>query len=327
MEMENAHGRLEHPFSLTGKKVWVAGHTGLVGDALMQALARENCERLSIEKQHLDLRNQTATRNWMFENRPDVIILAAATVGGIGANAARPAEFIYDNLLIQGNIIHNAYEIGVQKLLFLGSSCIYPKEAHQPILEEALLTGPLETTNKPYALAKIAGIEMCQAYRKQYGCDFIAAMPCNLYGPGDRFDPENSHVIPALMMRMHEAKRMRAPEFTIWGTGKPLREFLYIHDLTEALILLLKHYSHQDIINIGANDEISIAQLAETLASVIGYEGKLIYDHSKPDGTLRKRMNSGKMQALGWSPSTALYDGLKKTYQWYCENYAAKQAA
>jgi len=275
----------------------------------------------------LDLRDQAAVREWIHENKPDVIVLAAAKVGGIKANSNYPGEFLYDNLMIQSNVIHAAYEAGVEKLLFLGSSCIYPREAVQPISEEALLTGPLEPTNESYAIAKIAGIKLCQSYRRQYGCDFIAAMPSNLYGPGDKFDLEDSHVIPALIRKAHEARMKGNKTLSVWGSGKPLREFLYIDDLAEALVFLLKNYSGKKPVNIGAGQEISIAALARKVADTTGFKGEIVFDPSKPDGTPRKLMDSSNISQAGWAPETDFESGLRKTYEWYLKTRGVSLAA
>jgi GDP-L-fucose synthase len=299
-------------------KIWVAGHNGLVGSALVRALetAKGNAEILTAAKSELDLRDQGAVRKWSLDNKPDLIFLAAAKVGGIGANASRPAEFLYDNLAIQTNVIDAAYRAGTGKLVFLGSSCIYPKQAAQPILPEYLLTGPLEPTNEAYAIAKIAGIKMCQAYRAQYGCDFISVMPCNLYGPGDRWDdPEGAHVIPALIRRFHEAKINNADEVVIWGSGKPLREFLYVDDLAAAILLCADSYEGDIPVNIGSGAEISIADLAQTIADVVGFEGQVVFDGSKPDGTPRKVLDSSQIRAMGWGPKVSLQGGLIRAYE------------
>lgn len=310
-------GWLETPFALTGKRIWVAGHRGLVGSALFERLEVENSTLLSVSRSTLDLRDQKKTRRWIEENKPDVIIVAAATVGGIGANAARPAEFIYDNLMIEANIIHAAYEAGVEKLLFLGSSCIYPRDAVQPIPETALLSGQLEPTNRAYAIAKIAGVELCASYRRQFRCDFISAMPCNLYGPGDRFDEIGSHVIPALMLKAHKAKQENAPTLEIWGSGTPLREFLYAADLADGLVFLLQNYSSETPVNIGSGNEISIKDLAVKIAAVTGYQGTLVFNTNKPDGTMRKLIDSARIRSAGWQPKTSLDEGLEKTYTWF----------
>ncbi len=305
------------PFALVGRRVFVAGHGGMVGSALVRRLAREGCESLTIGRREVDLRRQQPVEDWMKAQRPDVVIIAAATVGGIMANATRPAEFLYDNLAIAGNLIEAAYRNKVAKLLFLGSSCIYPKLAPQPMAEDSLLTGPLEPTNEWYAIAKIAGIKLCQAYRKQYGCDYISAMPTNLYGPGDNFDLTSSHVVPALMRKIDAAKRAGAPNVEIWGSGTPRREFLYVDDLADACVHLLKHYSGHDQINVGLGEDLTIRELAETLAKVVGYGGGFVYDRSKPDGTPRKLLDVSRLSALGWRASTRLEEGLKLSYDWY----------
>jgi GDP-L-fucose synthase len=314
--------RLAEPFALAGKRVWVAGHRGLVGSALMRRLANEDCQILTVPRADVDLRRQTETEAWLLEQRPDVVFLAAATVGGILANDTRPAEFLYDNLAIEANVIHGAWRAGVKKLMFLGSACIYPRLAPQPMSEEALLTGPLEPTNEAYAVAKIAGLMMCQVYRRQFGCDFIAAQPNNLYGPGDRFDPESGHVIPALIVKAHRAKDRGDSTLTVWGSGTPRREFLYIDDLADALVFLMKNYSGLVALNIGTGEEVTIRALAETVAEVVGFTGALAFDSTKPDGAPRKLLDAGKMKALGWRAKTPLREGLKRTYAWYLENVA-----
>lgn len=313
-------GKLEQQFSLSGKKVWVAGQSGMVGSATVRRLATEDCKIISTNRDQLDLRDQSAVHDWMDKNRPDVIVVAAATVGGILANSTRPVEFLYDNLMIESNIIHGAFKIGIKKLLFLGSACIYPREAAQPIAEDALLSGPLEPTNQWYAVAKIAGIKLCEAYRIQYGCDFISAQPNNLYGGGDNFDLHSSHVIPALMIKAHKAKHNQEAAMDIWGTGLPKREFLYVEDLADALIHLLKSYSGLSHINIGTGEEITIGDLAQSVADAVGFTGKLVFDKSKPDGAPRKLLDSGRMKELNWTPSIRLEDGLRLTYQWYLEH-------
>jgi GDP-L-fucose synthase len=305
------------PFPLAGRRVWVAGHRGMVGQALVRRLAREDCQILTVEHDTLDLRRQRATEEWIATNRPDAVFLAAATVGGILANDTRPAEFLYDNLLIQANVIHAAWRSRVKKLLALGSSCIYPKEAPQPIPETALLTGPLEPTNKAYAIAKIAGLMLCQSYRRQYGADFIAAMPTNLYGPGDNFDLESSHVVPALLRKIDEAARRGDPSVTIWGTGRPRREFLHVDDCAEALVHLMKHYSDEEHVNVGTGSDITIRELAELIARVIGFSGGFKFDASRPDGMLEKRLDVSRIHALGWRASIDLETGLRKTHEWY----------
>ena len=304
-------------FTLRNKKVWIAGHNGMVGRALQKRLSAAACELLTVSRQELDLRRQQDVENWMKANRPDVVFLAAAKVGGILANRDEPAAFLYDNLMIEANVIHAAYQSNVEKLLFLGSSCIYPKEAQNPISEDALLSGPLEGTNEPYAVAKIAGIKLCQSYRRQYDCDFISAMPCNLYGPHDYYDAHRSHVIPALMMKFHQARLTGADSVEIWGSGTPRREFLFVDDLAEALIHLMQTYSGDAPVNIGVGTDVPISELAQMIAEVTGYEGRIIYDRSKPDGVMRKCMDITKIRALGWQPETPLKSGLQATYDWY----------
>ncbi len=277
---------------------------------------------LTAPHDRLDLMNQAATMAWMEANRPQVVIIAAAKVGGINANNTLPAEFLYNNLMIETNLIHAAHRTGVEKLLFLASSCIYPRQAPQPIPEDALLTGPLEPTNEWYAIAKIAGIKLCQAYRRQYGDDFIAAIPTNLYGPGDNFHPEHSHVPAALMRRFHEAKLSGAPEIVVWGTGTPLREFMYVDDMADACVFLLKSYSEESPINIGSGEEISIADFARAVQATVGYEGALVFDRSKPDGMPRKLADSSRLKALGWHKVTPLADGLARTYAWFTSHPA-----
>ncbi len=308
---------MKDQFALPGKKIWVAGHNGMVGAACVRRLAREGCNVLTVPRAALDLRRQSEVEAWLFDNKPDAVILAAARVGGIGANSAQPADFIYDNLAIETNVIHGAHRVGVKKLLFLGSSCIYPKHAAQPIAEEALLSAALEPTNEWYAVAKIAGIKLCQAYRRQHGCDFISAMPCNLYGPGDTYDAQNSHVIPALMMKMNAARETGAKTVTLWGTGAPLREFMYVDDLADALVFLLQSYSDELHVNTGSGAEISIANLARLIADVTGYRGGISFDASKPDGTPRKLMDSSRLNGMGWRASTKLEDGLKQAWKSY----------
>lgn len=313
-------------FTLSGKKIWVAGETGLVGAAMIRRLAREECELLRAPRSALDLTRQAETEDWLEAHRPDAVILAAARVGGIGANNGYPADFISDNLAIAHNVIHGAYKAGVKKLLFLGSSCIYPKHAAQPIAEEALLTGSLEPTNEWYAVAKIAGLKLCQAYRRQHGCDFIAAMPTNLYGPGDRFDARNSHVLPALMLRMHAARQQGAAQVELWGTGTPLREFLHVDDLADALAYLLVRYSGDVPLNIGSGQEFSIAQLAAKMKNVTGYTGDIVFNPAHPDGTPRKRLDCSRLEALGWKASIPFDDGLAGTWEWFLKNVAPGQA-
>lgn len=296
----------------------------MVGSALVRRLRGEECDILTCRA---DLREQEAVRRWIGRERPDAVIVAAARVGGIAANSARPADFLYDNLAIATHVIHESYRAGVGKLLFLGSSCIYPREAAQPIAEEALLSGPLEPTNEWYAVAKIAGLKMCQAYRRQYGCDFIAAMPCNLYGPGDTYDARQSHVIPALLMKMHEAREAGLARVTLWGTGAPLREFMHVDDLADALLFLLTRYSGEAPVNAGSGEEVSIADLAARIARVTGYRGAFVFDPAQPDGTPRKLMDSGRLRAMGWAPSRTLDDGLADAYDWYLAHGAGRAAA
>lgn len=300
-------------YPLAGKRVWVAGHNGMVGSALVRRLADEGCEVLTVERAELDLTDQRAVLGWMHNHRPQAVFLAAARVGGIHANDTRPVDFLRDNLLIETAVFTGAESVGVEKLLFLGSSCIYPKHAPQPLREEALLTGPLEPTNEWYALAKIAGVKLAQAYRKQFGCDFISAMPTNLYGPGDNFDLAGSHVLPALIRKVHEAKEQGAA-VEIWGTGRPLREFLYVDDCADACIHLMQHYSGELAINVGSGEEISIFDLTRLVMDVIGYPGEVVTDPTKPDGTPRKLLDSSRLQALGWAPSITLREGIAKTY-------------
>lgn len=304
-------------FELKEKKIWVAGHRGMVGSALVRRLQKEGCDILTTTRDQLDLSDQGATYSWIEDNKPDAIFLAAAKVGGIYANDSYPAEFLYENLAIQTNIIHGAYLANVEKLVFLGSSCIYPKMASQPMQEEALLTGPLEPTNEWYAIAKIAGIKMCQAYRKQYGCDYISAMPTNLFGPGDNYDEKGSHVVAALIQKAHRAKQNGDCSMEIWGTGTPLREFLYVDDLADGLVFLLKKYSDAPHINIGSGNEYTIRELTEAIKDVVGYEGGLTFDTSKPDGTPRKLMDNSRIEKMGWKASTSLNEGLSQAYHWY----------
>lgn len=302
-------------FSLANKKVFVAGHRGMVGQALVRSLANENCTILTAGRAEVDLTNQAAVSSWMKAAKPDVVLLAAAKVGGIHANATYPAAFLYENLMIEANVIHAAYDVGVQKLTFLGSTCIYPKLSPQPIPESALLTGPLEPSNEWYAIAKIAGIKLCQAYRQQYGCDFISAQPTNLYGPGDNYDLQNSHVLPALLRKAHEAKIANAKEFVVWGSGTPLREFLHVDDLADAAVFLTKNYSGPEPVNIGSGEEISIKQLAELICSIVEFRGSLVFDSSKPDGTPRKLADISKLKGLGWYNARNLKTGIEQTYR------------
>lgn len=309
---------------LAGRRVWVAGHRGMVGAAICRRLAREPCEVLTAGRSEVDLRRQSEVEAWMAATRPELVFVAAATVGGIHANNSRPAEFIYDNLMIEANIIHAAHRLGVKKLLFLGSSCIYPREAPQPMSEPALLTGPLEPTNQWYAVAKIAGIKLCQAYRRQYGCDFISAMPTNLYGIGDYFDLQNSHVLPALMVKIHRAKTLGHPTVEIWGSGQPRREFLFCDDLADALVFLMARYSEESHVNVGCGTDVTIREVATLMAKVIGFTGDFAFDPTKPDGAPRKLLDIGLLTGLGWQPQTSLADGLALTYRWFLDHPGAR---
>ena len=301
----------------------MAGHRGLVGSAIVRRLQAEGFQNLVFRtSKELDLREQQAVRDFFAAEKPDYVILAAAKVGGILANDTYPAEFIYDNLMMEVNIIRSSYENRVKKLLALGSTCIYPKLAPQPLKEEYLLTGPLEPTNEWYAVAKIAGIKLCQAYQRQYGCKFIAAMPTNLYGPGDNFDLEKSHVMPAMIRKFHEAKLAGDPTVTLWGTGKVLREFLHVDDLADACLFLLENYDGEEIVNIGVGDDLSIAELAGIVRDTVGFEGEIVYDASKPDGTPRKLVDVSKINSLGWRAQTDLREGVAQTYQWFLDNQA-----
>jgi GDP-L-fucose synthase len=302
-------------FPLAGKRVWVAGHTGMVGSALLRRLASEDCEILTVARNDVDLKEQAEVRAWMARERPEVVFLAAATVGGIVANDVYPAEFLYDNLMIEANVSDAAFRHGIQKMLMLGSSCIYPRLAPQPIPEGALLTGPLETTNEWYAIAKIAGIKLAQAYRRQYNSDFISAMPTNLYGPGDNYDLKTSHVVPALIHKAHIAKAQGNTALTIWGTGTPRREFLHVDDCADACVRLMKVYSGFDHVNVGFGCDQTIARLVSLVADVVGFKGEIVYDSSKPDGTPRKLLDSSRLRAMGWVPRISLEQGLKLAYQ------------
>lgn len=301
-------------FDIGGRRVFVAGHRGLVGSAILRRLAQVGCDLVTADRDRLDLIRQDDTERFLRSAKPDVVIIAAAKVGGIHANSTLPAEFIYENLIISSNLIHGAFRAGVRKLLFLGSSCIYPKLAPQPMVEEALLTGPLEPTNEWYAIAKIAGIKLCQAYRRQYAVDFISVMPTNVYGPGDNYHPEYSHVISALIRRFHEAEQYGLPSATVWGTGTPRREFIFVDDLADACILVLERYSGESPINIGTGEEITIAELGRLVAEVVGYRGELVFDPSRPNGTPQKLLNISKLRALGWKAQTPLAVGLARTY-------------
>ncbi|GGN04519.1 GDP-L-fucose synthase [Thermus composti] len=306
-----------------GSKIYVAGHRGLVGSAILRKLRAEGYTNLVTRtRQELDLRDQAAVNRFFEEERPEYVFLAAAKVGGILANSTYPADFIRDNLLIQTHVIDAAYRYGVKKLLFLGSSCIYPKYAPQPLKEGYLLTGPLEPTNEPYAVAKIAGIKMCQAYRRQYGFNAISLMPTNLYGPGDNFDLTTSHVLPALIRKFHEAKEEGRKEVVVWGTGTPRREFLHVDDLADAALFLMEHYESEEIINVGVGEDISIRELAELIARIVGFEGEIVYDTTKPDGTPRKLLDTSRLFALGWRPKIPLEEGIRQTYRWFLEHRA-----
>lgn len=302
-------------------KIYVAGHTGLVGSALVRKLELDGYTNIITQNRtELNLLDQEAVQDFFAQERPDYVFLAAAKVGGIVANRDYPADFIHQNLQIQNNIIHNAYVHKTKKLLFLGSSCIYPKHAEQPIAERALLTGPLEETNRAYAIAKIAGIEMCKSYNSQYGTNFISVMPTNLYGPRDNFDLETSHVLPALIRRFHEAKQANAPSITLWGSGTPMREFLHVDDLADALVFCMQNYKETDIINIGTGKDISIKELAEIIKSTVGYTGDILWDESKPDGTPRKLLDVSRVHGLGWEHAITLQEGVRQTYQWYLQS-------
>ena len=300
----------------------MAGHRGMAGSAIVRRLASEDCELLQVNRAEVDLRSQDRVERWIKDRRPNAVFVAAATVGGILANDTRPAEFLYDNLAIETNIIHAASMSGVERLMFLSSSCAYPKMAPQPMTEDVLLSGPLEPTNQWYAVAKIAGMMLCEAYRRQYGCDFFSVMPTNLYGPGDNYDPHSSHVAAAMQVKVHRAKMTRARSIEIWGSGAPKREFLYVDDFADALVFLMKHYSEAQHINLGTGEEITIRELAELVGRVAGWRGELQFDPTKPDGTLRKVMDVSRLHKLGWRAKTRLEDGFRKAYAWYVENVA-----
>ena len=310
------------PFLLAGQRVFVAGHRGMVGSALVRRLTDTNCEIITVEHRDVDLRHQAETENWLAQARPNVVFVAAATVGGILANDTRPGEFLYDNLMIAANVIEGSRRIGVKKLLFLGSSCIYPRLAPQPIPEDALLTGPLEPTNQWYGIAKIAGLKMCAAYRRQYGCDYISAQPTNLYGPHDNYDLLGSHVAAALLVKIHWAKVRGAPDVEVWGTGRPRREFLHVDDLADALVFLMENYSGEQQINIGWGEDLTIAELATMVAEVVGYTGKFRYATEKPDGVPQKLLDVSRLTAMGWQPRIPLRQGLANAYKWYVEHVA-----
>ncbi|MCT2398065.1 GDP-L-fucose synthase family protein [Novosphingobium mangrovi (ex Huang et al. 2023)] len=299
------------------QKVWVAGHSGMLGSALVRRLTREAVNVITVERQEVDLEDQSAVLGWLRATKPSEIYVAAAKVGGIVANRDLPAEFIYRNLMIATNIINAARETDVDKLVHVASSAIYPRNAPQPIVEDALMTGPIDSEHLPYAVAKIAGITMCQAYRRQYGCNFISAAPTNIYGPGDDFDLTSGHVVPAIIRKVHEAKLADAPQITVWGTGKPMREFLHVDDVADALVFLMKTYSDEEHVNVGCGEEISILDLTRMVCETVEYEGKIVQDISKPDGMARKLMNSAKLQSLGWAPKIGIREGIKQTYDWY----------
>jgi GDP-L-fucose synthase len=306
-----------------GATVFVAGHRGLVGSAIVRRLQGSGSRLLTATRQELDLRDQAAVNQWFSVHRPDVVYLAAGTVGGILANSTRPAEFVYDNMMIHGTVVHAAHVYRTKKLLYLGSSCIYPRDCPQPIKEEYLLTGPLEPTNEAYAIAKIAGIKLCQAYRAQYGCNFISAMPTNLYGINDNFDLASSHVLPALIRRFHEARARGDRHVTIWGSGRPRREFLHVDDLADACLFLMEHYDGVEHINVGTGEDLSIRELAETVRDIVHPEAELVFDASKPDGTPRKLLDVGRLHRLGWHHTTSLRTGVEQTYAWFVDQLAA----
>ena len=310
------------PFELKGKTVFVAGHGGMVGAALVRRLSREDIELQTATRSEVDLRDQAAVFAWFAKARPQAGFLAAAKVGGIVANDALRAEFLYDNLAISANVLHAAHVNGAEKLMFLGSSCIYPRLAPQPLREDSVLTGPLEPTNEPYAIAKIAGIKLAEAYRSQYGSDFISVMPTNLYGPGDNYHPEYSHVVAALIRRFHEAKLSGASEVTVWGTGTPRREFLYVDDLADACVHLMKNYSGDRLINIGTGEDIAIAEFARVVAATVGYGGEISFDPTRPDGTPRKLLDVSRLAALGWRARTSLEDGIRLAYRAYLSEHS-----
>ena len=314
-------------YPLDGKRIYVAGHRGMVGSAIVRRLQSENPgEIYTATRNEVDLRDQAATTAWMKDIRPEAVFVPAAKVGGIYANDTYPADFLYDNLMIASNLIHAAYETGVEKLIFLGSSCIYPKFAEQPIREDSLLTGALEPTNEWYAIAKIAGIKLCQAYRKQHGCDFISGMPTNLYGPGDNFHPQNSHVIPGLIGKAHRARIAGESGMEIWGTGTPRREFLHVDDCADAIVFLMKTYSDMGHVNVGSGEDLTIKHLAREIMDVVGLDGELRHDLSKPDGTPRKLMSAEKLRSMGWSPKIGLREGLEDAYRWYLDHVSEEAA-
>ena len=310
--------------NVNAKTVWVAGHRGMVGSAIHRQLVEKHYNVITAGRGELDLIDQTSVREWVAEKKPDAVVLAAAKVGGILANDTYPADFLYNNLMIASNVIEASHRADVNRLLFLGSSCIYPKFAEQPIKEEALLTGSLESTNEWYAIAKIAGIKMCQAFRKQHGRNYISAMPTNLYGPGDNFDLQTSHVLPALIRKAHDAKRENAESITIWGTGSPRREFLHVDDCASACVLLLENYSGYEHVNVGSGEDVTILELAQTVCDIVGFSGKIVHDLSKPDGTPRKLMSADKLRSMGWKPSISLTDGIARVYDTFLEQLPTK---
>ena len=313
---------IDEHFSLAGKKIWVAGHRGMVGGAVVRRLHSEDCQLVGLDEPRVDLRRQDAVEALIGRLRPDAIVMAAAKVGGILANDTYPADFLYDNLLIEANITQAAHANDVDRMLFLGSSCIYPRLAPQPITEDALLTGPLEPTNEWYAIAKITGIKLAQAYRRQHGRDYISAMPTNLYGPGDNFDLQSSHVMPALIRKAHLAKQKGERELVVWGTGSPRREFLHADDCADALVFLLKSYSGEEHVNVGSGEDLTILELTQLVCEVVGFDGTITHDLSKADGTPRKLMSGDKLRSMGWAPRIALRDGIAETYQWFLDHVA-----
>jgi len=308
---------MSETYKLKNKRIWVAGHNGLLGSAIRRKLLTENCDIITVNHKTLDLRRQSNVEYWINEKRPDAVIISAATVGGIFANSTRPAEFLYDNLMIEANIIQAAYKNGIEKLMFLGSSCAYPKSALQPIKEESLLTGPPEETNEFFSIAKIAGIKLCEAYRKQYECNFISIIPANLYGPQDNFDQRYGHVIPALIQKIHHARLRDKKSVEIWGTGNAIREFLYVDDCADAVIFLLKKYNEVGHINIGSGEEITIKDLAYKISQAVGFKGDIIFDKTKPDGAPKKILDGSRLRELGWIKNVTLEDGIRRTYEWF----------